>query len=360
MHDKSGKNYEKKYNGINLYKLYSIIIPSYNRADEINELLSSLESLDFSNEKFEIIIADDGSTDNTAELVKYFQNKSSYTLKYFSQQNKGPGAARNLGMQNASGDFFIFVDSDVTVPPEWLKEIDRALNREKAEAFGGPDTYLDSFPALLKAINYSMTSFITTGGLRGKKGKKLAKFYPRSFNMGLSKKLLEKIGGFGGLRHGQDIEFSNRIIRSGAKTIFVEKAHVYHKRRTNLRRFWKQVFNWGMARINLYKIDPAMFELLHAAPAAVTALTALIALLAIFFPLFLLLFEIGLGLALLVLLFSMLDSFFIYKQFAPALYLPLVIPIQIFGYGSGFIFNFLRRVVLGKEEKVGFKKNYYK
>lgn len=343
-----------------MYTLYSIIIPSYNRAEEINELLSSLEKLDFAKDKFEIIIADDGSNDNTAELIKTFQGKNSYTLKYFAQQNKGPGAARNLGMQNANGDFFIFVDSDVTVPPQWLKEIDAALQREKADAFGGPDTYLDSFPALLKAINYSMTSFITTGGLRGKKGKKLAKFYPRSFNMGLSRNLWQKIGGFGSLRHGQDIEFSNRIIRSGAKTIFVEKAHVYHKRRTNLRRFWKQVFNWGVARINLYKIDAAMFEPLHAAPAAATVLAALVTLLAFLSPLFLLLFEIGLGLGLLILLFSMVDAIIKYKQLKPALYLPLVIPIQIFGYGSGFIYNFLRRVIFGKKEKVGFKKSYYK
>ena len=343
-----------------LYNLYSIIIPSYNRADEISELLLSLQNLDFPRDQFEVIIADDGSTDNTAELVKEFQYKNHYTLKYFSQQNQGPGAARNLGMLKAAGDFFIFVDSDVTVPPEWLKEIDLALAKEQAQAFGGPDTYLDSFPALLKAINYSMTSFITTGGLRGKKGKKLAKFYPRSFNMGLSKELWQKIGGFGGLRHGQDIEFSNRIIRSGAKTIFVEKAHVYHKRRTNLRRFWRQVFNWGVARINLYKIDRAMFEPLHAAPAVATALAALVTLLAIFSPLFLLLFETGLALGLLILVFSMIDSVFKYKKLTPALYLPLVIPIQIFGYGSGFIYNFLRRVVFGKEERVGFKKSYYK
>ena len=277
-----------------MYKFYSIIVPSFNRADEISALLLSMEQLDFSKEAFEIIVADDGSMDNTAEVVKECQDKNLFNLQYFSQLNKGPGAARNLGMENAKGSFFIFIDSDVTVPPQWLKEIDLYLNKEKADAFGGADTYLDSFPALLKAVNYSMTSFITTGGLRGKKGKKLAKFYPRSFNMGLSKILWEKIGGFGNLRHGQDIEYSNRIIRSGAKVIFVEKAFVYHKRRTNLRRFLRQVFNWGIARINLYKIDPAMFEPLHAAPAMAALIVFLVSILALISPFFLWLFRLQL------------------------------------------------------------------
>ena len=343
-----------------MYKFYSIIVPSFNRADEISALLLSMEQLDFSKEAFEIIVPDDGSMDNTAEVVKEFQDKNLFNLQYFSQQNKGPGAARNLGMENAKGSFFIFIDSDVTVPPQWLKEIDLYLNKEKADAFGGADTYLDSFPALLKAVNYSMTSFITTGGLRGKKGKKLAKFYPRSFNMGLSKILWEKIGGFGNLRHGQDIEYSNRIIRSGAKVIFVEKAFVYHKRRTNLRRFLRQVFNWGIARINLYKIDPAMFEPLHAAPAMAALIVFLVSILALISPFFLWLFKIGLGISLLILLFSMIDAVVKYKQLKPALYLPLVIPIQIFGYGAGFIYNLIRRFVFNKEEKVGFKKSYYK
>jgi len=343
-----------------LYKFYSIIIPSFNRADELSELLNSMEQLDFAKEAYEVIIADDGSTDDTAELIKNYQDKNRITLKYFSQQNKGPGAARNLGMENAAGDFFIFVDSDVTVPAHWLKEIDHGLSIEKADAFGGPDTYLDSFPALLKAINYSMTSFITTGGLRGKKGRKLAKFYPRSFNMGLSRTLQEKIGGFGNLRHGQDIEYSSRIIRNGAKVFFAEKAFVYHKRRTNLRRFLRQVFNWGIARINLYQIDPSMFEPLHATPAAAALIVLLVSILAVISPLFLWLFKIGLGFGLLVLLFSMIDAAIKYKQLKPCFYLPLVIPIQVFAYGAGFIYNFLRRIVFKKDVKTGFKKNYYK
>ncbi len=342
------------------YQKYSIIIPSYNRADEIFELLQSLAKLKFPLERFEIIVADDGSTDNTPQVVEQMQQLFPFDLKYFTQANQGPGAARNLGMEQASGDFFIFVDSDVTVPPDWLANIDRALHQEQADAFGGPDTYRKDFPALLKAINYSMTSFLTTGGLRGKKGKKLAKFYPRSFNMGLSRQLWQKIGGFSNLRHGQDIEFSNRILKSGAKVIFVPDAPVFHKRRTNLRRFFKQVFNWGVARINLYKMDRQMLEPVHALPAIATLIVLLVTVLAIFWQPARILFEIGLILGLLLLFISMVDAFLMYKEFKPAFYLPIVIPFQVFGYGLGFIYNFIRRVILKKGAKVGFQRNYYK
>ena len=345
---------DKKYN------YYSIIIPSFNRADEIDILIDSLMQLDFPVERFEVIIADDGSKDETESVVCDYQKKTKFRLHYFSQQNQGPGAARNLGMSKAKGDFFVFVDSDVSVPSHWLTNIDTALNREKADAFGGPDTFRDDFPALLKAINYSMTSFITTGGLRGKKGKKLAKYYPRSFNMGLSRKLWEKIGGFGSLRHGQDIEFSNRIIRSDAKVIFVDNAEVFHKRRTNLKRFYRQVFNWGVARINLYKIDKSMLEPLHAMPAVVTFILGLLIILVLFSKLVAWLLIIGFILGIIVLIISMIDSIVMYRQVIPALYLPLVMPAQIIGYGMGFIYNFIRRIIFSKGEKVDFKKHYYK
>ncbi len=342
------------------YAKYSIIIPSFNRADEIKELLSSLAQLDFPRERFEVIIADDGSTDQTAQVVKQARQQYAFDLKYYSQQNQGPGAARNLGLSHAQGDFFIFVDSDVTVPQEWLKHIDHALHMENADAFGGPDTFRKDFPPLLKAINYSMTSFLTTGGLRGKKGKKLAKFYPRSFNMGLSRALWQKIGGFSGLRHGQDIEFSNRILKSGAKVIFVADAPVFHKRRTNLRRFFKQVFNWGVARINLFKLDRSMLEFVHALPALVTLTVILVTIGAIFWRPMRFIFGVGLVLGFLLIIVAMVDAYLKYKELKPVVLLPIVIPFQIFGYGLGFIYNFIRRVIFKKEAKVGFQKHYYK
>lgn len=178
--------------------------------------------------------------------------------------------------------------------------------------------------------------------------------------MGLSGKLANEIGGFGSLRHGQDIEFSHRIIKSGAKIVFVANAPVYHKRRTNLPRFYKQVFNWGVARINLYTIDHSMLEPLHAVPAFITFVSLLISTLAIFITPLRTIFWFGCILFGLVLLFSMLDSIRVYKDVRPALFLPLIMPAQIFGYGFGFIYNFIRRVILKKKEFVGFKKRYYK
>ncbi len=171
---------------------YSIIVPSFNRADEIEELIGSITRLKFDRERFELVIVDDGSTDHTLNLLEKYKNEIGDNLVYFTQKNQGPGAARNTGMSKAKGDFFIFVDSDCTVPENWLTEIDNSVQANRADAFGGADTYSDDFSPLLKAINYSMTSFITTGGLRGKKGKKLAKFYPRSFNMGLTRRSMGK------------------------------------------------------------------------------------------------------------------------------------------------------------------------
>ena len=331
--------------------LFSIIIPSYNRVDELRELFESFDKLNFPRDGFEVVVADDGSTDTTPELIKAFQDKKSFTLHYFTQQKKGPGAARNLGMEKANGDFFIFIDSDVLLPENWLRNIADELEATSADAFGGPDTYLESFPPLLKAINYSMTSFITTGGLRGKKGKKLAKYYPRSFNMGLSRSLWEKIGGFHPRFYGEDIEFSHRIINAGAKVVFIESAFLYHKRRTNLKKFLTQVYKMGSARIFLYKIDKAMLEPLHTIPALATLTVMLVLVGAVFLEPFRSILIAGLGLAGLAFLFSMIDCAIQYKTLKPALLLPIVMPAQVFGYGLGFISNFIRRVIFNLEQK---------
>jgi len=343
-----------------IIKNYSIIVPSYNRADEIQELIESIIQLNFDRNRFELVIVDDGSTDTTLDLLNEYKKGMGDSLEYYRQQNQGPGVARNTGMSKAKGDFFIFIDSDCTVPENWLSEIDKSIQENQADAFGGADTYSDNFPSLLKAINYSMTSFVTTGGLRGKKGKKLAKFYPRSFNMGLTRQLWEEIGGFGKLRHGQDIEFSSRILKSGALVIFVEKAAVFHKRRTNIRRFYKQVFNWGMARINLYKMDKSMLEPLHALPAIATLFSILTLLFSMIFPSVRIILYAGFILGLVVLLVSMIDAWRMYRDWRPAFLLPLIMPAQIFGYGLGFCYNYIRRVIFNKKEKIGFKKSYYK
>jgi glycosyltransferase involved in cell wall biosynthesis len=342
------------------YHFYSIIVPSYNRQDEISELLKSFTALEFNASRVELIIADDGSEDGTDELIKNFRDKLSFPLRFYTQQNQGPGAARNMGMKHAKGDFYIFIDSDCTVPADWLSNIDQALQQNQAEAFGGRDSFQADFPDLLKAINYSMTSFVTTGGLRGRKGKKLAKFYPRSFNMGLSKKLFEQIGGFGSLRHGQDIEYSHRMIKSGAKIIYINNAIVYHKRRTSIKKFFRQVFNWGVARINLYKIDQAMLEPLHAAPAIATLSVAVLILFSLLIPSFWIYSRWFFAAGIIILALSGIHAALSYNRLTMLYLVPIIMPIQIIGYGLGFISAFIIRILLGKSEFSGFKKRYYK
>lgn len=216
--------------------MYSIIVATYNRLDEIKELLESVEKLNLDKEGFEIIIVDDGSTDKTLNYLKKYKKKTEIKLRWLKQRNKGPGAARNLGMKYAKGDYFIFVDSDCILPEHWLFEINKQLKMNNYDAFGGPDTCHESFSSLLKAIDYSMTSFLGTGGTRGS-SKSVTKFYPRSFNMGISREVYDKIGGMGSLRHGQDMEFSARIYKNGYKVGLIENAFVYHKRRTSIKKF---------------------------------------------------------------------------------------------------------------------------
>ena len=234
---------------------YSIIIAVYNRLEEVKELLESAEKLEGDRRLFELLFVDDGSKDGFKEFIEQYRSASGLQIRAIYQQNQGPGAARNYGMSKAQGEYFIFVDSDCMFPPQWLAEIEKAQNEHHYDAFGGPDTCHPSFSPLLKAINYSMTSFIGTGGTRGNK-KHVGRFYPRSFNMGISRKVYDMIGGMGGLRHGQDMDYSMRIYNAGFKVGLIADAYVYHKRRTSIPKFFRQIFNWGVARINLSRRHP--------------------------------------------------------------------------------------------------------
>lgn len=338
----------------------SLIIPCYNRVDELEELFPSIFEQTLENNKFEIIVVDDGSTDSTKAFMKRTMKKSKLHISYLEQENKGPGKARNLGMENAKGDFFVFIDSDVILPNDYLSSLFSALNTNNSDAFGGPDRAHDSFSPLLKAIDYAMTSFITTGGIRGKKGKKIAKYFPRSFNMGLSRKVYKKIGNFGDLRHGQDIEFSNRIIKSGAQVDYIDEAYVYHKRRTSLKKFFKQVFNWGVARVNLYKLDSNMLEFVHLLPAIATLFFLSLLILSFSSVLISLIFQFLLMCMTVVFLLSAIHAIFKYENIVTPFYVPLTMSIQIFAYGFGFIYAYIKRVILKRGELKGFSKNYYK
>ncbi len=244
---------------------YSLIVPVYNRPDEVDELLASLEAQTLTD--FEVVIVEDGSTTPCQSVVN--EHASRLALRYYCKENSGPGQSRNYGAERSQGEYLIVLDSDCVLPPGYLQAVDDELCATPCDAFGGPDRAHESFSPVQKAINYSMTSFFTTGGIRGGK-KKLDKFYPRSFNMGIRAELYRSLGGFSAMRFGEDIDFSIRIFKSGATCRLFPEAWVWHKRRTDLRKFFKQVHNSGIARINLQKRHPGSMKLVHMLPAVFT------------------------------------------------------------------------------------------
>jgi glycosyltransferase involved in cell wall biosynthesis len=235
-----------------LKRSFSIIIPVYNRPNEIDELLESLIKQDFSHD-FEVLIIEDGSTIKSDITVEKY--KLQLNIKYFFKENTGAGASRNFGMQQALGDYFIILDSDVILPPQYLSVVKKTLENNFTDAFGGPDAAHKSFTPLQKAINYSMTAVITTGGIRGKK-QAVGKFQPRSFNFGLSQKAFIETSGFSEMKNGEDIDLTFRLWNAGFETQLIEKAFVYHKRRSTIKQFFKQTFGFGTARPKLNKMYP--------------------------------------------------------------------------------------------------------
>ena len=224
----------------------------YNRPNEIDELLESLTKQDFSHD-FEVLIIEDGSTIKSNIIVEKY--KLQLNIKYFFKENTGAGASRNFGMQNASGNYYIILDSDVMLPPQYLSEVKKALENNFTDAFGGPDAAHKNFTPLQKAINYAMTSVLTTGGIRGKK-QAVGKFQPRSFNLGLSKIAFEKTQGFSKMKNGEDIDLTFRLWENRFETQLIENAFVYHKRRSSLKQFFKQTHGFGAARPILNKKYP--------------------------------------------------------------------------------------------------------
>lgn len=327
---------------------FSLIIPVYNRPGEVEELL---ESLTLQTEKgFEVIIVEDGSTNKSDEVVGRYKNQ--LDVKYFFKPNSGPGQSRNYGYERASGNYCIFLDSDCVIPPDYFKIVKSSLSENYVDAFGGPDKAHENFTDLQKAINYSMTSFLTTGGIRGG-SEKLDKFYPRSFNMGYSREVYEKTQGFAKMRFGEDIDMSTRILELGFKTRLIKEAFVFHKRRSTLRQFYKQVYNSGIARINLYKRHPSSLKLVHFAPALFVLFTLLMITLSIFVSwTFVLPSLVHMGL-----LFA--DSTLQNNLRIGAMSI-VTSYTQLFGYGFGFLVSFWKRLVLGKDEFSAFNKNFYK
>ncbi len=241
---------------------YSIIIPVYNRPDELTELLECLVQQTFKN--FEVIIVEDGSKIKCEKVVQSFKNK--LEIYYFYKENSGQGFARNYGFERAKGNYFILFDSDALIEANYLEIVENHLNTQFVDLYGGPDTNHPSFTPIQKAISYSMTSVFTTGGIRGKKSNLGGTFHPRSFNMGLSRKVWEQTGGFQISRMGEDIIFSITALRLGFKSALIPEAFIYHKRRTDFRAFYRQLRFFGRARINIARFYPNELKLVHTFP----------------------------------------------------------------------------------------------
>lgn len=240
---------------------FSCIIPVYNRPGELQELLSSLLSQTYT--QFEIIVVEDGSTLRCDEVIASFSEGLS--VRYFYQENTGQGFARNFGMQQAKGDFFVILDSDVLLPPIYFEALEKAIVARSLDAFGGPDAAASDFSPLQKAMDFAMTSFWTTGGIRGKL-KNPAAYQARGFNMGVSRPVFERLGGFVDPNRGEDIEWSLRIKKAGFRLELVSEAFVYHKRKNTLRSFAKQAFSFGRNRVNVSRFHPEAIKLVHTLP----------------------------------------------------------------------------------------------
>lgn len=314
---------------------FSIVVPVYNRPDEISELLETLVTQSFTD--FEVIVVEDGSTIPCKDEVLAFSKK--LDVSYHRKENEGQGYARNYGYQKASGDYFIVFDSDCLVPDHYLEAVHEYLYEEWVDAYGGPDTFHPTFTALQKAISHTMTSTLTTGGMRGGKVR-VSGFHPRSFNMGISREVYEKTGGYKIPFMGEDMEFSRRIIQIGFKTALFPKAFVYHKRRTSLGQFSKQLKYFGRARINITRFFPDQLSILH------------------FFPVFFMIGSLGamilsvLGQMLGYIGLSILGSFLIIvalqaltstRSFLASLLSPLIVMIQFYSYSIGLLFEWIRK-----------------
>ena len=327
---------------------YSFIIPVYNRPDEVDELLQSLERQTFRD--FEAVVVDDGSTLPCKDIAE--RHARGLNLRYFAKPNSGPGQTRNYAAERSTGEYLLILDSDVILPPGYLEAVERALRACPADAFGGPDRAHPSFSRTQKAINYAMTSFFTTGGIRGGK-QKMDRFYPRSFNMGIRRDVFRALGGFSPMRFGEDIDLSIRIFQAGYSCRLFPEAWVWHKRRADLKKFFKQVHNSGIARINLHKRHPGSLKPVHLLPAAFTAGTAVLLLAAPLCPWSLL--PLG-AYALLV----CADSTARNRSLPIGLLSVAAAFVQLTGYGSGFIRAWWRRCVRGKGEFEAFRRNFYK
>lgn len=348
---------------------YSIIVPVFNRPDEVDELLGSLCSQ--TQKDFEVLIVEDGSQKTCKDVCDKYAGI--LDLHYYLKENSGPGQSRNYGAERAQGKWLIILDSDVVLPEGYMAAIDSDINHQTSDiaAFGGPDAAHESFTPVQKAISYSMTSFFTTGGIRGGKAK-LDKFYPRSFNMGIRRDVYLKLGGFSKMRFGEDIDFSYRIVEASYQPRLFPEAWVWHKRRTDFRKFFRQVYNSGIARINLEKRHPGTLKLVHLLPTVFTIGVILLILIGAFGRImmvygnpadFRLWYWVVVAALAPILLYGLIILIDATRQSRSLKVGFLSIPAaftQLMGYGLGFIESWWKRCVLKKDEFQAFEKTFYK
>jgi glycosyltransferase involved in cell wall biosynthesis len=329
---------------------YSFIIPVYNRPDEVDELLASFKTMETQLD-YEIVIIEDGSTYTSKHIVERYN--SYLKISYFFKENTGPGDSRNFGMQHAKGNYFIILDSDVIMPSTYLNEVDKSLNANYVDCFGGPDAAHHSFSDVQKAINFAMTSFITTGGIRGNI-KAVDKFQPRSFNMGISKKAFKASKGFGRIHPGEDPDLSIRLWNLGFKTKLIPTAVVYHKRRISWRKFQQQVRKFGLVRPILNSWHPSTKKLTYWFPSVFIIGfigAVLFALLGVKWPI------LAYGLYFLI---AFLSALFTTKSIKVTLMALWAICIQFMGYGLGFLESTFAIRILNKDPETHFPKLFFK
>lgn len=313
---------------------YSVIVPVYNRPGEVAELLASL--LNQTSKDFEVVIVEDGSTVPCGDIVKEYAAKG-LNARYFSKENEGRSIARNYGLERAVGEYFIFFDSDCVIPADYFSKLAKFRKSHPYDAFGGPDAADSSFSTTQKAINFAMTSFLTTGGIRGGRVS-LEKFTPRTFNMGFSRKVYEKVGGFREM-FSEDIDMSTRIRLAGFTIGLYPDLPVYHKRRVDFRKFFRQVYVFGMSRITLKLLYPDSMKLVHWLPAVFVLGVVAMVLLAVFVspwwlaPLALYLFMIWQ-----TALVSTSSPVIAFKAIPASL-------IQLGGYGCGFLKAYFVKII---------------
>lgn len=329
---------------------FSLIIPVYNRPDELNELLQSLSESHFKSD-FEIVIVEDGSSMPSENVIENY--KSKLDISYYFKENTGPGDSRNFGMKKAKGDYFIIFDSDCIIPPTYLGEVSKRLEEKYVDCFGGPDKALDSFSDIQKAINFSMTSFLTTGGIRGG-SEKIDKFQPRSFNMGISKKAFEASGGFGNIHPGEDPDLSIRLWGLGFETALFQHAYVYHKRRIDWQKFSMQVNKFGKARPILNSWHPKFGKLTYFAP-TVFMMLFFIALLMMAFGQFIGILQFVIYFTIVFIVSSVQN-----KSIKIGFLSIIAVWKQFYGYGTGFLKSFILIQVLKRKPQEIFPELFFK